>query len=1153
MSTVRATLLDCDFKKCADAMSEEIWDTQMSDAEEWLSIGESEEASVIARSLVECTIEGLNERQSLDKKRSARFLYAWARAEHYHRIPDKNTVSLEYAIAALVAGREGAGIPARRKRCIQLAVASLGDVALDNVGADEDIWGIVWARLPQTTSAVVTIIRFEQADTTWSQLVPLPNGIKIQAKDELASLAGHKASGVISSKVGWHELLPAAVTAFQSDYSRLIDACSLFVNGTDVVSHNRLREDVIKSAKGFARFASFDAHFLDLLIELLSNRFSTHWSERESTQTAGFDRLVGQLTSLLDAAYEKPSNLRSCLLVPVLESLQNTITTDHRDRIEKCAPDWVITLAKLYYPLNLPDQLIDVNVNVVNRGTLEVKDCTIEFTINDEDKQALSMVTATWYLGTMPVSSAAKSATFRLKVLSSTVSARVSFTLTWTSWTGKANMSGELRLAAQRAIDWARHTENPYKLLPVDSLDRLKGRDAVLADLYNGLLSGQSYRITGQKRVGKSSIAKALEVRLHDRNWVTIELRWGRIAGGSAALVYRTMARLIDAEVRKRSLPRKHEISVPPRADFEENASAAFHDFLDAMRLALPDIYLLLVIDDFDELEEELYLGAMGDSFFKSLRSIVNESTVRLVFVGGEKLKRIWQFQGDRLNVVLSVSVDYLEKPEDYPGFQELVKYPVRDTLEIEDRAINRIFALTSGNPFYATLICNRIYARALKSNITYVDEHDVDMAANTVAQEADEGQFAHFWKDGPHAGTSDEPLIARLNQLVLIAIADTVENSLASAEISRVLAHRALKPEKHDLVEKVLDQLIGRRIIRQVDNRVSMKVPIFAEWLRGEGSVRLREALFADELILKAQVEKYAITDDALGKVASGLVYRSEPINEIKIRNWLRQFGGPKEQLMAFKILSRIKETGYISASKLQTLAGETYERVIADANKRVGFQRQVGKGGFASNLFLVTSDEPGESGGSVIRAMRDEARVRKANFGSLNAVAKTIRDSIHDPAFHGLVLVVNDVIASGESAIEDLRSTINAFDQQLPGWRSILTLYYMAVAGYSRSIELLREKYEDVPVMVGLEFGHEIVAFDASAGIFDDEIELQQAKTLFTRIGTQLEEKHPLGHNGSQMLILLPDNCPNNSLPPINKFGEVDGKQWQPLFARI
>ncbi|WP_445352010.1 phosphoribosyltransferase-like protein [Herbaspirillum seropedicae] len=67
---------------------------------------------------------------------------------------------------------------------------------------------------------------------------------------------------------------------------------------------------------------------------------------------------------------------------------------------------------------------------------------------------------------------------------------------------------------------------------------------------------------------------------------------------------------------------------------------------------------------------------------------------------------------------------------------------------------------------------------------------------------------------------------------------------------------------------------------------------------------------------------------------------------------------------------------------------------------------------------------------------------------------------------------------------------------------------------------------------------------------GIWANQDEKDRAKALFLRLGTGLY-KDPLGYAGQGLLLVMPDTCPNNSLPILHKTKQTP-PNWRALFHR-
>ena len=121
-----------------------------------------------------------------------------------------------------------------------------------------------------------------------------------------------------------------------------------------------------------------------------------------------------------------------------------------------------------------------------------------------------------------------------------------------------------LTIGAQRAgIDWdAAAAADPYSLEPVSSDDQLMGRHDALNRLAASIRApaAGSWIISGQKRVGKTSIGKALLSRLDDDSFMPVYLEGGDYVHPTAEATIGRLGQLLCrqlslADARLTSLP----------------------------------------------------------------------------------------------------------------------------------------------------------------------------------------------------------------------------------------------------------------------------------------------------------------------------------------------------------------------------------------------------------------------------------------------------------------------------------------------------------------------------------------------------------------------------------------------------------------------
>jgi len=96
-------------------------------------------------------------------------------------------------------------------------------------------------------------------------------------------------------------------------------------------------------------------------------------------------------------------------------------------------------------------------------------------------------------------------------------------------------------------------------------------------------------------------------------------------------IVFRKLAERISWTARNQ-YPRPIPVDeLPSPEEFEASFAVAFSDFCQRFHMVYPEVRVLLIIDDFDELPEDLYSGPLGDAFFTVLRATVADPLSCLV------------------------------------------------------------------------------------------------------------------------------------------------------------------------------------------------------------------------------------------------------------------------------------------------------------------------------------------------------------------------------------------------------------------------------------------------------------------------------------------------------------------------------------------
>lgn len=211
----------------------------------------------------------------------------------------------------------------------------------------------------------------------------------------------------------------------------------------------------------------------------------------------------------------------------------------------------------------------------------------------------------------------------------------------------------EFKVVAQASsIDWnALEYRSPYNTGVAEG-ENFIGRTDKVRSLAAKLLRSpmKSFFITGQKRVGKTSLALAV-AEFANTNTPNNLLEfhyvlWGSIAHADPSVAMENLGRSIE-EFITGALPRGVEV---PESDYRGSLA----DLIRIASLALrihPERRFVVILDEFDEIPPELFLyGNLAETFFGNLRALSRCKNVCIVLVGGENMPFIMERQGQKLN-----------------------------------------------------------------------------------------------------------------------------------------------------------------------------------------------------------------------------------------------------------------------------------------------------------------------------------------------------------------------------------------------------------------------------------------------------------------------------------------------------------------------
>jgi len=341
---------------------------------------------------------------------------------------------------------------------------------------------------------------------------------------------------------------------------------------------------------------------------------------------------------------------------------------------------------------------------------------------------------------------------------------------------------------------------NPYVVgTPLEAGSPLFfGRRDVLAFIQENLTA--SYRnnlvLIGQRRTGKTSLLKQLPVQLGD-DYLPVYLD-GQALGLDPGLPNFFLS--LATEIAFALEDRGFSIAPPEYEHFVESPTTAFeHRFLARVRECIGHRHLLLMFDEFEELETAVRRGNLDDSIFGFVRHLIQHAAnLSVIFCGTHRLEELASdYWSVLFNISLYRQIAFLEQEEAL----RLIQEPVAEYgMYYDDLALDKIWQVTAGHPYFLQLLCHSLVNQHNKTERNYVTVADVNEALDEILASG-EAHFVYLWTE---ASPEQRLVLVALSRMIpltghvtLVQVADYLDEqyvTLGRRAISDALHYLALR-----------------------------------------------------------------------------------------------------------------------------------------------------------------------------------------------------------------------------------------------------------------------------------------------------------------------------------------------------------------------
>lgn len=896
--------------------------------------------------------------------------------------------------------------------------------------------------------------------------------------------------------------------------------------------------------------------YSDNSISTLINFVDIYIKNQSFDKIKAFEKAIAKSEEIIEKSLEKTAGnyftfySREIIGKPI-QALKNILENDFENCPFAQKADISIQPIEKKYPLSLPNQNFKITLNVINKSEGFPDWLKIEFESLDS---RLKVLNKKLEFNLLKTQSMVVNFDAFLVEFASRIKYRIH--LEWYNYDNtKENKSLQFTLHGQETeVDWKQLGEsNPYSLEYIDEEKDLYGRKDIIDRIYVSTTNGNSvssFYIFGQKRVGKTSIAKVVQSKIlknikNDFGIVYLETGEYQTTNNNISDTINNLVSKICRKIRKLS-PEFSNVEIPTLNGSFSN----INDFLDDIIDIIPTYKILIILDEFDEIHPQLYSRSeVGNSFFLSIRSISNKRNFGFLLVGGEKIDLVIDNQGDKINKFSPIRIDSFDKEFEYSSFVDMVKDPAKE-INFEDESIELLYDYTNGNPFYSKIILKKLFENSIKKRDLHVTQFEMIDAIDKAMKEDGVNSFMHFWEDGINQVEEKHEEISILRRKLLLSIADLILTK-ETVEINYIIEEFKEEMYTKQSVRTLINEYVNRNILFKKDGMIFFQIKYFKEWLIKYGIHKILTTLPSQELIneKRKREEKARISPKEVIEITSKWKsYQGVQITPDLVRSWLNQFGNHTDQRLVFQILKHLKfYDDFFIREKMEEVFKRIRKEYLNSLKEiKEGITGAQINNRFRKNILISYLDGVGKSGAEYAKLFGDQNRVPGYNIVETNKIIENLKNK---KGIHHLIFV-DDIIGTGRSLKNNFQKFIDANPSVI---ESGIKIYIGVIAGFmdaKNSIEEdLASKGININILIGDPLSDSEKCFGENSRYFQNQTEKENCMEICLEKGLEIVRSNPLGFGDCQLALVFSKTCPNNSLPILWKKAE----KWTPLFERI
>ncbi|MBU0700065.1 hypothetical protein KKE26_02020 [bacterium] len=356
---------------------------------------------------------------------------------------------------------------------------------------------------------------------------------------------------------------------------------------------------------------------------------------------------------------------------------------------------------------------------------------------------------------------------------------------------------------------------NPYivgRALQGDEDDIFVGRDELRKKIQSGLNSGSNADIItlyGARKTGKTSVLHHIHRWIKGKG-ISVLTDTQEMMDCDTNMFFYNISRDIFHALKDENIL----LEEPMQRDFETHGASRFrNEFIDMTEKALGDASLILMFDEYEIIEQMIEQSRLNANIPEYLRSLVQHNKrLTILFTGIRKIEEMnFNHWSPLLDGMSSHQIGLLTMID----AERLITQPVANYFQYDPLAIEKMFRITSGHPYFVQLLCQKIVNYRNETKKNYITNLDINCVVNAIIED-NVLPVDFIWKE------------LSLDNQIFLSMLNAILNSNDNSSIKGI-ENFMMRYNLNLDIKVITDELLKKEIIREEDGYYGFRMELLA------------------------------------------------------------------------------------------------------------------------------------------------------------------------------------------------------------------------------------------------------------------------------------------------------------------------------------